>query len=356
MFQISRNVCEVISVIMPKLLSVADYHRVITYKKDFHMTNVAIAEELGIRRQTVATILRREARTGNPTAQIKGNKRKTKTAQSLRTPAEIKRLCDASVAHPFKTPRVLKTELRLRCSLATIKRRLREVHLGGRRSATKAFLTPEAKEKRLQFANQHKLLNWRRVMFSDEVNIVTSAHGMEWVRRPPNTRHDPKYIREVNRQGRCKLNVWGAITSTGMLDLVIIDGTLNQHNYLNNVLIPRVLPYKQSHPDMIFQHDGAPAHRAIMIKEWLSSEDVEVLKWPAQSPDINPIENLWNMLKEEIGPLNHIGPNQKEELTGVVTEAWEKLRNKPRILTKLYGSMKRRMIEIIAKRGAQTKY
>ena len=193
-------------------------------------------------------------------------------------------------------------------------------------------------------------------MFTDEVNIVTSAHGMDWVRRPPNTRYDPKYIREVNRQGRCQIMVWGAITATGMLDLVIINGTLNMHNYLNDVLIPNVLPYKQSHADMIFQQDGAGPHRAITVRDWLASEDIEVLKWPAQSPDMNPIENLWNMLKEEIGPLNHIGPNQKEELVEVVKEAWGKLCRKPRILTKLYGSMKRRMQETIAKKGAQTKY
>ena len=53
-----------ISVIMPKILDRQDYHRVITYKNDLHMTNVAIAEELNIRRQTVAEILKRHARTG----------------------------------------------------------------------------------------------------------------------------------------------------------------------------------------------------------------------------------------------------------------------------------------------------
>ena len=68
---------------MPKVLSDRDYHRVVTYKKDLHMTNVAIAEELGIRRQTVAAILKREARTGSPMVQIKGNKKKTKSAATL---------------------------------------------------------------------------------------------------------------------------------------------------------------------------------------------------------------------------------------------------------------------------------
>ena len=341
---------------MPKVLTDADYHRVITYKKDLHMTNVAIAEELGIRRQTVATILKREARTGSPLAQIKGHKKKTKSAPTLKTAAQIEQLRNTSVAAPFKTPKVLKRELRLRCSIATIKRRLREMHLGGRRAATKTFLTPRAKEIRLQFAQQYKNFDWKRVMFTDEVKIETSAHGMTWVRRPPGTRYDPKYIREVNRQGRCRIMIWAAITFTGMLDITVINGTLNKDNYLEDILKPNVLPYKQAHPNMVFQHDGAGPHRANIVKDWLRENDIEVLTWPAQSPDLNLIENLWNMLKEEVGPLNHIGPNQKEELVEVVNEAWSRIKRKRTVLTKLYNSMKKRLQEVIDKAGAQTKY
>ena len=75
-------------------------------------------------------------------------------------------------------------------------------------------------------------------MFTDEVLIQTSAHGMTWVRRPPGTRYNERYIREVNRNGRCRLMVWGAITHGEMLDLVIIPGRLNQENYIEDILEP----------------------------------------------------------------------------------------------------------------------
>ena len=337
---------------MPKLLNVDEYHRVVTYKTQLHMTNVAIAEELGIRRQTVAAILKRAEDTGSPEAKIKGRKRKTKTAPSLRTAADNNRLREVSLANPFKTPRVLKNELRLRCSLATIKRRLRGFHLRGRRPATAIFLTDTAKQNRLAWCRAHKNRDWTKVMFTDEVKIETSAHGMNWVRRPANCRYDDKYIREINRQGRCRVMVWGAMTHDQMLDLVVIDGRMNKERYIEDVLNPVVRPYHDLNPNMIFQQDNAPSHTANVVKSWFTRNNIELLDWPAQSPDLSPIENLWNILKDEVGPLNHIGPNQTDELVVIVRAAWERIKvEKPRLLRTLYAQMKRRIAQCIKKKG-----
>ena len=339
---------------MPKILTDVEYHRVITYKTQLGLTNVRIAEELGIRRQTVAKIIKRNAETGSPLANIKGRKKKTNFSTSPEQDIDIEQLSNDS---PFKTPKVIKEELQLTCSLATIKRRLRKVHLNGRIPATKTFLTPEAKVKRLQFCRANIRRNWRNIMFSDEVLIQTSAHGMTVVRRPPGTRYEERYIREVNRNGRCKLMVWAAMTYNGLSELVIIPGTLNQHNYISDILDPVVRPVIEAHPNLTYMHDGAAPHRANSVKRFLMNNGIRMLKWPATSPDLNPIENLWMVLKEEVGNLNHIGPRQTEELIDIVEAAWERIRtNRLPLVRKLYNSMKKRVKSCIDRRGGVTKY
>jgi len=106
--------------------------------------------------------------------------------------------------------------------------------------------------------------------------------------------------------------------------------------------------------------DNAPIHKAGIIKEWFEISGVHVVDWPPYSPDLNPIENLWKLLKVEIirGHLEFIvikdNMATKEHLIRCAMEAWETL--KDGLLNKLALGMQRRVDAVLAANGWYTKY
>ena len=84
--------------------------------------------------------------------------------------------------------------------------------------------------------------------------------------------------------------------------LYIVENTLRQGQYLN-MLERRLIPQaKVWFPDdeYVLMHDGAPCHKANTITAFLNQQQISVLPWPGNSPDMNPIENLWSIVKKEM--------------------------------------------------------
>ncbi len=103
--------------------------------------------------------------------------------------------------------------------------------------------------------------------------------------------------------------------------------------------------------DFIFQQDLAPAHTAKGTKSWFNDHGVTVLDWPANSPDLNPIENLWGIVKRK---MRDTRPNNADELNATVKETWASI--PPQQCQKLITSMPRRIEAVIKAKGAPTKY
>ena len=69
--------------------------------------------------------------------------------------------------------------------------------------------------------------------------------------------------------------------------------------------------------EIVFQHDGDPKHTSIIVKKWLADQKLQTMQWPAQSPDLNPIANLWAIVKR-------MRPDNERALTNMA-ELWERV-------------------------------
>ncbi len=101
----------------------------------------------------------------------------------------------------------------------------------------------------------------------------------------------------------------------------------------------------------VFQHNNDPKHMAKATKEWLKKKHIEVLEWPSQSPDLNPIETLWRELKVRVAIRQHRNFNDLER---ICKEEWNKIPSE--MCANRVANYKKHLTSVIAKKGFATKY
>ncbi|UYV83088.1 hypothetical protein LAZ67_22002161 [Cordylochernes scorpioides] len=206
-------------------------------------------------------------------------------------------------------------------STRTISRRLVANGLHSCRPLRRLPLTPPNRRQRLEWCRARStwMTEWHRVVFSDESCFCLSSDSRRvrvWRRR--GERSNPAAIVERPTVRQRGIMVWGAIAYDSRSPLLRIQGTMMAQRYVDDVLRPVTLPYLQGVPNALYQQDNARPHTARISQQAL--QDVQMLPWPPYSPDLSPIEHVWDIIGRRLHALPQ--PRSEDELWQIVEREW----------------------------------
>lgn len=243
-----------------------------------------------------------------------------------------------------------------RISDQTVRRRLREAHLHARRPYFGMILTPDRRRRRREWARTHQnwnLRRWATILFSDESRFCLShADGRARVWRRAGERYADAAVIQRDRWGGPSVMVWAGVSAVHRTDLIPVAGNLTGVRYRDEILRPVVVPLIQRH-GLTFQQDNARPHTARVCTDFLAQQNIDVLPWPAFSPDLSPIEHLWDNLDRRVRR-RQPPPGTVQQLLQALQEEWAAI-PQPQIRT-LINSMRRRITAVLQTHGGHTRY
>jgi transposase len=213
------------------------------------------------------------------------------------------------------------------------------------------------KKKRLAFCAAYKdwtAADWEKVMYSDESTFRCIRSIKTRVRRAKGSDRFDSRFTSVTVKHPDSVMVWGCFSGAvgrGGLYFLPKNCTMNGERY-QEVLTNHLIPFMAIHGTTYFLQDGAPCHTSKRIKDYLSDKPFNVIDWPGNSPDLNPIENCWSYMKgklkdKDIGSVPKLIKELKTLWISSISREYFK---------KLSDSMPSRIQQVIAAKGEATKY
>jgi transposase len=252
--------------------------------------------------------------------------------------------------------RALQEQLELPVGVRRVKQVLQESsQLMYEKRKASPVLTKRHKEDRLTWARTHVTWDdtkWANCVFSDEKKFnLDGPDGLQYYW------HDlrrEKKIFSKRQSGGGSVMVWGAFCAHGTSELVILEGTQDSERYVAT-LSEHLLPFidRVYGRECIFQQDNASIHASRATKSFLQEENVELMSWPAKSPDLNPIEDMWGVLARAV----YLSGRQfttRADLISTIQDSWAKINLE--LIDKLVKSMPKRCVAVLELRGCKTKY
>lgn len=314
-----------------------------------------ISSQTGLGKSTVARVIkevhpnRENIKLGPPSKLSPTDKRRI-----------ISSITSGKVENAVQATQLINSTLSTPVSSQTICNVLKSASLKAVVKKKKPLLSVKHRKYRLDFALKHQhwtVEDWTRVIWSDETKINRiGSDGRKYVWKVAGQPLQDKEVQGTVKFGGGSLMVWGCMGWNGVGILAEVEGRMNAEQYVS-ILEDNLLPTMEYSGipggSIIFQQDNDPKHTSKRAQKWLESKGIKVLDWPAQSPDLNPIEHLWQILKKKLNSYA-IPPKGVWELWDRIEVEWGMIEAEE--CQRLIESMPRRLEAVIKAKGGHTKY
>lgn len=182
--------------------------------------------------------------------------------------------------------------------------------------------------------------------------ILYCSDGKIKVWRLADERYKDQYLEKTVKYNGGNIMVWGCFSKNGVGKLHFIEGLMDSVEYVN--ILANNLKHSAEllgHENWVFQQDNDPKHTSNRAKSFFAKKRIEVLEWPSQSPDLNPIEHLWAFIKSKLKGEKF---KNKNDLSIAVETIWYGISKD--FCAKLVDSMGKRIISCVRAKGKNTKY
>ncbi|GFU52370.1 transposable element Tc1 transposase [Trichonephila clavipes] len=212
-------------------------------------------------------------------------------------------------------------------SSRTVPRELKNLGFHGRAATLKPNITPQNRLQRCRDHRHWTVDMWKTVLWKDESRFtVWQSDGRVWVWRMPVERFFSDCIVSTVKFGGGSIMVWGCFSSFDLGPSVPVIGNIKSEMYvdiLDNAALPSLWQYFGEGP-FLFQQDNCAIHTSRLPQTWFDEMGVQKLDWRSQSPDLNPIEHLWDEL-EHILRSRPNQPSSLQTLASAVMDAWKEI-------------------------------